>query len=89
MIDGLGAGDVKLVVAFAGSHEHVGEDLTEAIFMPPPLSPARRRRWPPPRLAGRAGCRRPDRPSAVGFPVIKGLVAEAAPLLKSPPGTAV
>ncbi len=34
-IDGLGVGDIEFVAAFTGSEAKVGQDLTEAIFMPP------------------------------------------------------
>jgi myo-inositol-1-phosphate synthase len=35
VIDGLGAGDIEFVAAFATSAEKVGKDLTDAIFLPP------------------------------------------------------
>ncbi|MEU8111822.1 inositol-3-phosphate synthase [Micromonospora sp. NPDC048947] len=34
-IDGLGVGDIDIVAAFATSAEKIGQDLTEAIFLPP------------------------------------------------------
>jgi myo-inositol-1-phosphate synthase len=35
VLDGLGAGDIDFVAAFATSPEKIGKDLTEAIFLPP------------------------------------------------------
>jgi len=35
VLDGLGAGDIDVVAAFATSPEKIGKDLTEAIFLPP------------------------------------------------------
>jgi len=35
VLDGLGVGDIDFVAAFAISPEKVGQDLTEAIFLPP------------------------------------------------------
>jgi myo-inositol-1-phosphate synthase len=55
VLDGLGVGDIEFVAAFAISPEKIGQDLTDAIFLPPNNFPRLAAELPPSGVMVRRG----------------------------------